>query len=159
MAISRLSEREAERPAGFADRESVSVIIPCYNEERFIGDALTKLAGQYDEDRFEIIVVDGLSQDQTRTVIEDFKNTTTELRVTLIDNPARSIPTALNLGVAAARGNIIARMDAHAAPCAGYIRRCVEVLRQEGAGYTWITSALHMGQASSVRAYLSQVTK
>ena len=32
-------------------------------------------------------------------------------------------------------------------------------LRQEGAGYTWITSALHMGQASSVRAYLSQATK
>ena len=136
MAISTSTERGAERAdaAGFTDTESVSVVIPCYNEERFIGEALTQLAGQYDEDRFEIIIVDGLSQDQTRTLIEQFKRNSPRLTLTLIDNPSRSISTALNLGVAAARGNIIARMDAHAAPSAGYIRRCVEVLRQESAG-------------------------
>lgn len=113
---------------------SVSVVIPCYNEERFIGEALSKLANQYDLGRFEIIVVDGRSEDQTRKVVEDFKNHTPGLSVTLIDNPARNIPTALNLGVAAARGSIVARMDAHAAPSPGYIRRCVEVLNQENTG-------------------------
>jgi len=46
-----------------AGKDSVSVVIPCYNEERFIGDALAQLAGQYDENLFEIIIVDGLSQD------------------------------------------------------------------------------------------------
>jgi len=136
MAISRSTERANERPdaAMSADPESVSVVIPCYNEERFIGEALTQLAGQYDQGRFEIIVVDGLSQDQTRTVINEFKTSSPQLSLTLIDNPAREISTALNLGVAAARGNIIARMDAHAAPSAGYVRRCVEVLRQEQVG-------------------------
>lgn len=113
---------------------SVSVVIPCYNEERFIGEALSKLANQYDQERFEIIVVDGRSGDQTRKVVEDFKRDTPGLSVTLIDNPARNIPTALNLGVAAAQGTIVARMDAHAAPSPGYIRRCVEVLRQENTG-------------------------
>lgn len=113
---------------------SVSVVIPCYNEERFIGEALSKLANQYDQERFEIIVVDGRSEDQTRKVVEDFKHQTPGLSVTLIDNPARNIPTALNLGVAAARGSIVARMDAHAAPSPGYIRRCVEVLKQENTG-------------------------
>lgn len=53
MAISRSSEAVAEkRPpsASSSDTESVSVVIPCYNEERFIGDALRQLAGQYDND-------------------------------------------------------------------------------------------------------------
>ena len=150
MAISRSTERENQRP-GFADPESVSVVIPCYNEERFIGAALTQLAEQYDEERFEIIVVDGLSQDQTRTVIEQFKRNSPRLPLTLIDNPARNISTALNLGVAAARGNIIARMDAHAAPSAGYIRRCVEVLRQERAGVVGMPCHVRPG-ASTITA-------
>jgi glycosyltransferase involved in cell wall biosynthesis len=113
--------------------EFVSVVIPCYNEERFILKALQQLAGQYDPNRYEIIVVDGLSIDDTRSLIEQFKNDNSDLAVRLVDNPARNIPTALNLGVAAARGNIIARMDAHAFPSVGYIRRCVEVLRETDA--------------------------
>ena len=109
---------------------SVSVIVPCYNEETFIGKALENLAGQYPPAAYEIIVVDGLSDDRTREVIADFAQLHPELPVQVIDNPARNIPSALNLGIAAARGEIIARMDAHAAPSAGYIRRCVDVLSE-----------------------------
>lgn len=114
--------------------ETVSVVIPCYNEERFISKALEQLADQFDSDRYELIVVDGLSDDRTRTVIEEFRRRRSDLSVSVVDNPARNIPTALNLGIAAARGTIIARMDAHAVPCDGYIRRCVEVLRAGTAG-------------------------
>lgn len=112
------------------DVETVSVIIPCFNEERFIGKALTQLADQYDPAAYEIIVIDGMSEDGTRSVIDEFKRARPELTIKLIDNPARVIPTALNLGVAAANGDIIARMDAHAVPCGGYIQRCVEVIQQ-----------------------------
>jgi GT2 family glycosyltransferase len=45
-----------------------------------------------------------------------------------VDNPARNIPSALNLGIAAARGQMIVRMDAHSIPTSNYVRRCVEVL-------------------------------
>lgn len=114
--------------------ETVSVVIPCYNEERFIGKALEQLADQFESDRYEIIVVDGMSDDGTRVVIEDFRKRHPGLRVRVVDNPARNIPTALNLGIAAAEGTIIARMDAHAVPSAGYIKRCVEVLREGTAG-------------------------
>ncbi len=114
--------------------ERVSVVIPCYNEERFICKALGNLVDQYDSADYEIILVDGASEDRTREVIAEFRRAHPETSMRLIDNPARHIPAALNLGIAAARGNIIARMDAHAAPSAGYIRRCVEVLRQERAG-------------------------
>lgn len=162
MAISRSSEAVAEkRPpsASSTDAESVSVVIPCYNEERFIGDALRQLAGQYDNDLFEIIVVDGLSQDQTRAVVEQFKRSSPELTVTLIDNAAQNIPTALNLGVAAARGNIIARMDAHTAPSAGYIRRCVEVLSQDKAGVVGMPCRVRPGASTlTARAIASAVS-
>lgn len=128
-------ETELATEASPADGlETVSVVIPCYNEERFISKALEQLADQFETDRYEIIVVDGMSDDRTRPVIEEFKTRRSDLSVSVVDNPARNIPTALNLGIAAARGSIIARMDAHAVPCDGYIRRCVEVLRAGTAG-------------------------
>ena len=115
-------------------REFVSVVIPCLNEERFIGKALLNLADQYDSETYEIIVVDGLSQDRTREVIAEFCQSRPDVSVKLIDNPARRIPTALNLGIAAAKGEIIARLDAHAVASPGYVRRSVAVLRQAGVG-------------------------
>lgn len=130
------SQLQGENAASGLTRnvQTVSVVIPCYNEERFIGKALDQLVGQYDEDHYEIIVVDGMSQDATRDVIEAFRNRHPKLSVRVVDNPARNIPTALNLGVAAALGEIIARMDAHAVPCDGYIARCVTVLNETPAG-------------------------
>jgi cellulose synthase/poly-beta-1,6-N-acetylglucosamine synthase-like glycosyltransferase len=52
--------------------------------------------------------------------------------VRLVENPARNIPTALNLGIAAARHETIVRMDAHSVPSEGYVRRCVEALTEPG---------------------------
>ncbi|HXD33611.1 MAG TPA: glycosyltransferase family 2 protein [Pyrinomonadaceae bacterium] len=133
MAISEINNVPVQKAATIP-REFVSVVIPCLNEERFIGKALRNLADQYDSQRYEIIVVDGLSQDRTRDVIAEFCRERPDVPVTLIDNPARRIPAALNLGIRAARGDIIARLDAHAVASPGYIRRSVEVLRQQGVG-------------------------
>ena len=55
------------------ERASVTVIIPCYNEERFIGKALANLVEQYSSEAYEIIVVDGMSNDQTRAVVTEFR--------------------------------------------------------------------------------------
>ena len=41
--------------------DAVSVVVPCYNEERFILKALKQLVDQYDRDRYEVIIVEGLS--------------------------------------------------------------------------------------------------
>ncbi|HEY6230104.1 MAG TPA: glycosyltransferase family 2 protein [Pyrinomonadaceae bacterium] len=116
-------------PLQVAVQPTVSVIVPCYNEEKFIGKALENLVHQYESDAYEIVVVDGMSTDRTRQVVEEFERLHPRLRIKLLENPARAIPHALNLGIAAARGEIIARMDAHAAPSAGYIRGCVAALR------------------------------
>jgi cellulose synthase/poly-beta-1,6-N-acetylglucosamine synthase-like glycosyltransferase len=131
--------------------QSISVIIPCYNEERFIGKALEKLAGQYPAEYYEILVVDGMSEDHTREVIAEFQQSYPELSIKIIDNPARTIPNALNLGIGAARGEIIVRIDAHAAPSRGYIRRCVEMLSEGQAAVVGTPCRVQPG-AESIRA-------
>ena len=112
---------------------TVSVIVPCYNEERFIRQTLENLIKQYPSRAYEIIVVDGMSDDSTRDVVEKFQTSHPDSSIKLILNPDRSIPKSLNLGVEHATGEVIARMDAHAFPSTGYIRRCVEVLSNGGA--------------------------
>jgi len=130
--------------------EFVSVVIPCYNEERYILKALRQLADQYDKSRYELVVVDGGSVDKTRDVVEEFRLEQPDVAIRLIDNPARNIPTALNLGIAAARGNIIARMDAHAVPSTGYIRRCVEVLRDVEAAVVGMPCHIRPGSSGLI---------
>ena len=115
-----------------ADELTVSVVIPCYNEQGFIGKVLENLADQYASARYEIIVVDGMSTDKTREVVSEFMLRRPEIAVRLVDNPAKNIPTALNLGIESARHEIIVRMDAHSVPSENYVRRCVESLGEEG---------------------------
>jgi cellulose synthase/poly-beta-1,6-N-acetylglucosamine synthase-like glycosyltransferase len=116
----------------------VSVVIPCFNEERYIVKVLERVCGQYAPARSEIIVVDGRSTDGTRERVAEFTRTYPSVRVRLIDNPARNIPTAVNLGINDARGDIIVRMDAHSIPSTNYVRRCVEQLGgAEVVGMPW----------------------
>lgn len=131
-------------------RETVSVIIPCYNEEKFIGKALENLVDQYPAQDYEIVIVDGMSEDRTRAVVAEFQRLHPRIAVILVDNPARTIPQALNLGIAAARGKIIARVDAHAAPSGGYIRRCVAVLKDGEAAVVGMPCRVQPGAGTSM---------
>lgn len=106
----------------------VSVVIPCFNGERFIAGTLDKLVNQFESDRYEIIVVDGMSVDKTRAIVSEFIASHTQTEVKLIDNPARSIPVGLNIGIKEARGDVIARMDVHSNPSENYVRHCVGLL-------------------------------
>jgi cellulose synthase/poly-beta-1,6-N-acetylglucosamine synthase-like glycosyltransferase len=116
-------------PHALDELPSVSIVIPCYNEERYIYKVLENLAGQYQPTHSEIIVVDGRSTDRTRERVAEFKSAYPSLRVRLVDNPARQIPAGVNLGIEAASGDIIVRMDAHAIPSANYVRYCVKQLQ------------------------------
>ncbi|HKS27235.1 MAG TPA: glycosyltransferase family 2 protein [Pyrinomonadaceae bacterium] len=118
----------------------VSVVIPCFNEERYIGKVLANLLGQYEPESFEIIIVDGMSEDGTRAEVSKFTQQNPQVQVRLVDNPARHIPAALNRGIEAARGELIVRMDAHSVPSVNYVRRLVELLDKgeaEVCGMPW----------------------
>jgi succinoglycan biosynthesis protein ExoA len=112
----------------------VSVVIPCYNEEQTIQQLLSAISSQtYLASQMEVIIVDGLSTDGTRKQINEFLGKNPEFDLHVIENPEKSIPSALNLGIKAAKGEIIVRMDAHSIPSSDYIELCVSAL-QEGKG-------------------------
>ncbi len=112
----------------------VSIIIPCYNEQRFIGAVLEAIYTQtFPRAEMEVVIADSHSTDSTRSVIGDFHRNHPDLNLALVENDARAIPSALNRALAAARGEIIVRMDAHSTPYPDYVENCVRAL-DEGRG-------------------------
>ena len=111
---------------------SVSFVIPVRNEEGYIRACLRSLVNQdYRECNIEIIVVDGRSSDRTREIIGEFCAQYDHVRC--LDNPAGIVPTAMNLGIRAARGEVIIRADGHNVYPPDYAANCVRYLEQTGA--------------------------
>lgn len=111
----------------------VSVVMPVRNEEAFIARSLGAMLRQdYPPDRFEVLIVDGMSDDRTRALVQELAAAST-VSVRLLDNPARIVPPAMNLGIAAARGEIIVRMDGHTVAAPDYLSCCVAALARTGA--------------------------
>lgn len=105
----------------------LSVVIPCWNEAGFVAAFLDSvLANDYPADRLEILLVDGMSDDGTREIVAEYAGRDPRLR--MIDNPGHSKPVALNLGILAAAGEVIIRLDVHAVYQHDYLRRCVQGL-------------------------------
>jgi glycosyltransferase involved in cell wall biosynthesis len=112
----------------------VSVIIPCYNEEATIRLVLESLLRQtYPLAQMEVVIADGMSTDRTRAEIAAFQEKHPALNLRIVDNPKRDIPAALNTAIAAAKGEIIVRLDAHALPYPEYVARSVQGV-EEGWG-------------------------
>ncbi len=119
----------------------VSIIIPCYNEQKRIRTLLAAIYAQtYPRDSIEVVIADGNSTDNTRAIIEGFTLTCPDLNIRLLDNPKRTIPSGLNKGIKASHGDIIIRIDAHSQPYPDYIERSVEALVSglaENVGGVW----------------------
>ncbi len=100
----------------------ISVIIPVYNEENYINSCLSSVYKQdYPKEQMEVIVVDGNSSDQTVEIIkQNFKE------VKIINNPDRIVPISMNLGIKAANGDYIIRLDAHSNYPNNYFSRLIE---------------------------------
>lgn len=137
----------------------VSVIVPCYNEEKNIGFLLEALNQQtYPSKLFEIIIIDGQSVDNTLEVINSEKEKYSTLMVRVVPNPKKNIPSALNIGIRNSSGEIIIRMDAHSIPNPDYIKVCVEDLNNNlgaNVGGRWIIipgSQSKMGKCISLAA-------
>lgn len=104
----------------------VSIIIPCYNEQATIRNLLNALHGQtFPLTKMEVIISDGLSEDNTLDEINAFTKDHPDLAVCVIQNSARTIPAGVNAGIREARGEIIIRMDAHSRPYPDYVERSV----------------------------------
>ena len=108
---------------------TVSVIIPCYNEEDSITELLIAIYEQsFPRDEIEVIISDGMSTDATREKITDFRIEFPDLKLKVVDNQKRTIPSGLNQAIRAANGEYIVRLDAHSNPHPDYITRSIRAL-------------------------------
>ena len=123
----------------------VSIVIPCRNEVSCIQACLDSILAQdYPREKLEVLVIDGMSDDGTREIVNSIvmgerekyfeKNSgdniqkstlVRSVRIAIIDNPVRLVPVALNIGFEYARGEIIFRLDGHSELAPNYIRACV----------------------------------
>ena len=110
----------------------VSAIVICRNEEAYIDKCLEGICAQSGmSDRLEIIVVDGMSTDGTRAIVNSWQ--ARDSRVRLIDNPRRIVPSGLNEGIRQARGEFIAVISAHAEYANDYFVQCQRTVSETGA--------------------------
>lgn len=111
----------------------VSVVMPVYNEEKFIEKCVDSLLMQdYPIDNMEWIFVDGCSFDKTVELLENYRNKYPSL-IKVLSNPHKIVPYAMNIGIEASQGKYIVRLDAHADYAVDYISKCVYYLESTGA--------------------------
>jgi len=111
----------------------VSVIMPIRNEAPFIKRSLgAVLAQDYAQGPMEVLIADGMSTDGTRDVIARLARNQ-DIRVSVIENPQRIVPTGMNIAILQARGEIIIRVDGHTIIEPDYVRQCVAALERSGA--------------------------
>jgi glycosyltransferase involved in cell wall biosynthesis len=98
--------------------------MPVRNEGLFMARSLRAAMDQdYPPARMEILVIDGMSTDDTRRTISAFG--VDDERIKLLDNPGKIVSTGLNLALQLAKGEVIVRVDGHCEIAPDYVSRCV----------------------------------
>jgi cellulose synthase/poly-beta-1,6-N-acetylglucosamine synthase-like glycosyltransferase len=102
--------------------------MPVFNEGDFIQTSLIALTRQtYPVDRVEIIVADGMSNDDTRSKIDEIARSS-QIKIAVVDNPKKIAPCGLNRAIQASKGDVIIRIDGHCEVDENYIEMCVKHL-------------------------------
>ncbi len=129
----------------------ISVICPCYNEEKYIKHILDFFLSAKPDDK-ELLMVDGMSTDGTRKIIEEYSSKYSNIR--LIDNPNKYVPFALNTAIKQAKGEYIARVDAHTEYPANYFEKCYEksiaTQADNVGGYIYSKGKTNIGKAIAI---------
>lgn len=105
----------------------VTVLIPIRNEGNYINQCLQAVSRQdYPSDLFEILISDGMSTDNTRSLVAEWMKN--DPRIRLFDNPKHIVPTGMNILIPQAKGEILIRVDGHCVIAQDYISNCVRHL-------------------------------
>ena len=107
----------------------VSLIIPTLNEGKYLEQTITSLlSNDYPDSKLEILIIDGLSTDNTLVIAKEFANKFANIR--LISNPKIYQSAALNIGIKESKGDFIIRADAHAIYDKNYITSVIDLLQK-----------------------------
>jgi glycosyltransferase involved in cell wall biosynthesis len=113
--------------------QTVSVIVPCRNERRYIESFCQGVMAQRLPPGWclELVVADGQSDDGTREILE--RVAAGDPRIVWTDNPGRIVSTGLNQALRVAHGEVIVRMDVHTEYADDYVAQCLAVQEETGA--------------------------
>jgi len=106
---------------------NISVICPCLNEENFIVGCVESMISQDAFNGMELLFVDGGSTDRTRFLLEPYIAQYEQIK--MLDNPKRTAPCAMNIGIKEAKGEYIVRIDAHSKFPTNYVSTLVKKLQ------------------------------
>ena len=111
------------------DLPFVTIIMPIRNEADFIERAIRSiLDNDYPAEKMEILVVDGMSDDNTREIVAQLSQE--DNRVIMLDNPKRITPVAMNIGIKTARGDLFIRIDGHVEIPVEFITKSIQCLHK-----------------------------
>lgn len=119
----------------------MTVIMPVLDEEASLSDAVRAVTDQRYPGEVQIVLAVGPSRDRTREIAATLA--AGDARITVVDNPSGRTPDGLNAAIAAARHDIIVRVDAHSELPPGYIEHAVDVLERTGAANVGGVMAAH----------------
>lgn len=107
----------------------VSIIIPSRNEEKLISKCLDAITEQdYPKDKIEILVIDGMSEDETRKIVKSYGKKYPF--ITLLDNPGKITPKAMNIGIKKSKGDVVIFVNAHSFLDKDFLRWSVYCLQR-----------------------------
>lgn len=119
----------------------VTIICPIYNEEKFIENCIESILLQdYSKNCLEVLFVDGMSTDNTRSIVERYVQKSKHIK--LLDNVNKVVPYALNIGINSSKGDVVIRIDGHCIYPSNYISVLVNHLYElnaDNVGAVWNT--------------------
>lgn len=109
--------------------QNVSIVIPCRNEEYFIGKCLDSIINnEYPKDKLEVLVVDGMSDDGTNELVKRYSEKYPFIR--LFDNEKKITPAAMNLGIRVARGDYIIILSSHSKIAQSFVKANIDAFNK-----------------------------
>lgn len=110
----------------------VSVVVGLLNEEKFLPRLIEDFKKQtYNHNEIELIFIDGMSKDNSWKIIEDFKNSNHDFYdVVLLKNPKVILSAGMNVGIKAARGECILKVDCHSHITENFIENNVKIIEE-----------------------------
>ena len=106
----------------------ISVIMPVYNAEKYLREAIDSILSQI-ERNFELIIINDGSTDASLSIIEEYENL--DSRVKVISQKNKGLVYSLNLGIKEAKGKYIARMDADDISLENRFKEQVKLMRTD----------------------------
>lgn len=108
----------------------ISVCVVAYNEEKVLEKLLEDIKSQdYDHEKMEILLIDSMSTDHTRDIMEKFQETEKSfLKISVFSNEKKKLAPGWNIALKNYIGEAIIRIDAHATIPSNFIRKNIEVL-------------------------------